>query len=251
MVYLRGPEQHEFFVEFNHIASRFETRKILHTPADIDALGGTWTPLETGQWSSTARIYSVTNTYAGSHGRLFITSLWPKQASFVKLGGPGYEWVDADGKPVYSGSLEAECRNFAGYYTLQIRTPEPNLLTVYQPGDSRTMTSQAQLLSVRAADMQGVQIEDKVVFFSLTPERALASTSYTVETNQPTRHILLGLTPLTDYRVSINGTTQQAAASQGGVLSFIDAGTGSRRLAIESTGAPAPTSPPGNLKSAK
>jgi hypothetical protein len=72
-----------------------------------------------------------------------------------------------------------------------------------------------------------------------------------VETNQPTRHILLGLTPLTDYRVSINGTTQQAAASQGGVLSFIDAGTGSRRLAIESTGAPAPTSPPGNLKSAK
>jgi hypothetical protein len=251
MVYLRGPEQHEFFVEFNRIASRFETRKILHTPADIEALGGTWTPLETGQWSSTARVYSVTNTYAGSHGRLFITSLWPKQASFVKIGGPGYEWVDAEGKPIYSGGLEAECRNFAGYYTLQIRTPEPNLLTVYQPGDSRTMTSPAQVLSVSAADMQGVQLEDRVVLFSLTPKRTLASASYAVESQKPTRHILLGFTPRTGYRVSINGTVQQMMTSQGGVLSFVDTGTGSRRIAVESTGAPVQTSSQGSLRSQK
>jgi hypothetical protein len=169
----------------------------------------------------------------------------------MKIGGPGYEWVDADGKPIYNGSLEAECRNFAVYYTLQIRTPEPNLLTVYQPGDSRTMTSQAQVLAVSAAEMQGVQLEDKVVLFSLTPKRALASAAYTVETNKPTRHILLGFAPLTGYRVSINGTVQPAAASQGGVLSFVDAGTGSRRITVESTGAPAPTSPRGSQQSQK
>jgi hypothetical protein len=248
MVYLRGPEQHEFFVEFNHVASRFETRKLLHTPADIEALGAAWTPLETGQWSSTARVYSVTNTYAGSHGRLFITSLWPQQASFVKIGGPGYEWVDAEGKSLYNGSLDAECRNFSGYYTLQIRTPEPNLITVYQPGDSRTMTSQAQVLAVNAAEMQGVQIADRVVLFSRTPRRVLASTAYTIDTNKPTRHILIGLAPRTGYRVSMNGTAQAAVASQGGVLSFVDTGTGSRRIAVESTGAPA-SSLQGTLRS--
>ncbi len=233
MVYLRGAEQHEFFVEFNHIVSGFENRKILHAPADIEALGGSWTSLGSGKWSSTAKTYSVTNTYGGSHGRLFITPVLPSQPGIVKIGGPGYEWVDADGNPVYAGALSDACRNITGYYSLQFRTPEPDLITVYQPGDSQTMATPSQVLSVSGSGMKGVQVDNRVVLFSLSPKSSINSTAYTVATSQSARHILIGFAPLTAYRVNINGTVQQVSSSRGGVLSFVDSGTGSRNVTVE------------------
>lgn len=250
VVYLRGAENHEFFVEFNQIVSGFDNRKILHTPADVTAVGGVWSSQGSGQWTSSARTYAVTNNYAGSHGRLFITSVQPQQAEFVKFGGPGYEWVDANGTPIYTGALSDACRNLAGYYTLQIRTREPNLITVYQPGDSQTMTTPAQTMPVNTTNMKGVQIEDKLVLFSLTPKQSLVATGYTVETSQPTRHVLVGFAPLTTYEVSMNGAVQQIRTSKGGVLSFEDDGVGTRRISVGGGVASVPDIPraPTNLR---
>jgi hypothetical protein len=233
MVYLRGAAQQEFFVEFNHLRATAETRKLLHAPADVAAIGGSWTPSGSGQWTTTARLFSITNTYGGSHGRLFITSALPAAASFVKIGGPGKEWVDADGNAIYGGSLDDECRNLAGYYTLQIRTSEPDLITVYQPGDSLTMAAAAPVSAVSAAGMRGVQVEGHVVLFSLEPRQSpVSATSYTVTATQSSRHVLVGLTPSATYAIGINGVTQSFGSSRGGVLSFSDAGTGTRAITI-------------------
>jgi hypothetical protein len=235
MVYLRGPADHEFFVEFNHIRANVETRKLLHTPVDIQAIGGSWTAGGSGQWFSSARVYSVTNNYGGSHGKLFITSVSPATAGYVKIGGPGYEWVDADGTPIYVGSQTDECRNLAGYYTLQIRTSEDDLVTVYQVGDSQTLSTAATVSTVTAGGMRGAKVEGHVVLFSQTPSQPLNNTTYTVNTSQATRHVLVGLRPLTNYSVVINGSTQLRTSSQGGVLDFSDNGTGARSVTVSAT----------------
>jgi len=242
MVYLRGPTNHEFFVERNHVVSGYPNRKLLHAAADIMAVDGSWSG-GGNPWTSTARTYSITNTFAGSHGRLFVISAWPEQAEFVKFGGPGHEWVDADGNPV-GGSLGDLCRYLSGFYTLQVRTTEDDLITVYQPGDANTLGNAASTANLTAAGMKGVQVEDKIVLFNAAPRQPLASTSYTLNASGPTRHILVGMAPDRSYSVAINGQAQGVSSSPGGVLSFVDQGSGSRQITV-GDGSPIPTATPG------
>ena len=163
-------------IEQNYVDSTYELRKILHTPADIQELAG--------------KTYSVTNTYGGSHGRLFITPVFPLSASVVKLGGPGSEWIYADGSSA-GGSLPDSCRNLAGYYTLQVRTPEPNLITLFQPGDSNTLITYAKTTAINTNNMSGVEVDGKVVLFAQSPSVPITSTGYSLTTNLASKHIAL------------------------------------------------------------
>ena len=232
MAYLRGGEDREFFVEFNHVRSDYETRKILHTSADIEAVDGAWSSAGSGTWTSAARVFKVTNTYGGSHGRLFITSAYPVQAERLKIGGSGFEWIDADGNSLYGGGLAPSCRNVAGFYTLQVRTGEPDLVTVYQPGNSLSLQAPEPVTRVEAEGWRGVQVGDRVVLFATPPEIPRMAAGYTVQTARPAHHILIGFEPSRAYAVSVNAVPHQAMSSRGGVVSFVDEGTGTRAVVI-------------------
>ena len=236
MVYLRGAENNEYFVEFNHIISGYPNVKLIHTPVDIESVDGSWTGTgSSGSSSSNGRTYSVTNGYGGTHGRLFITSVLPLSASFRKFGGSGFEWVNADGNPVVGTALDPTCRYLSGFYTLNIKSTEPNFITVYQPGNANIMTSKTPVTPVDAAAMKGVKINDRVVLFSTTPSAPISSTGFTLQTTAPTYFILIGFNPEKAYNVNINGNIHQEVSSKGGVLSFIDANSGNRVISITSS----------------
>jgi hypothetical protein len=235
MVYLRGAENQEFFVEYNHIDSTYENRKLLHTPADIAVVGGSWQALSDHEWTTTTRQLSVTNTYGGSHGRLFLTAAYPTSAQLVKIGGDGYEWIYADGSPVtYSGdsTFIPSCRNLAGAYTLQLRTDDTDLITVYQVGNSNTLSAPAPVINLAAAGMKGVQVDDSVVLFSTNPAQPLDSVGYTVTTVGATHHILIGFERQTLFDVEINGLPQSVPSTVGGVLYITDPDPGSRTISV-------------------
>ncbi|MGH7597288.1 MAG: hypothetical protein ACREOI_13115, partial [bacterium] len=144
LVYLRGTINHEFVLIMDRVVSAQEKYFVIHTPVDIEAVGGAWNAAGSGHWTSSAKTVKVANRLDRAHGQMFLTSLLPQNATLHKFGGPGYEWVWADGSPVsYSGAFEEIASYLLSDHTLQIRSPENLFLTVMQIGDANTMGSQA------------------------------------------------------------------------------------------------------------
>ncbi len=234
VVYLRGSSDtsnDEFIVEFNRVVSSYPNKKILHVTAAPQQISD--------------NTFAVTNTYGGSHGRVYITTVEPAGVEKVIVGGAGKEWLYADGSSAYSSALSDQCRNLSGYYTLYLNSSQSNFITVYQPGDANTLTSPATVTKLSATGMSGVQVGGRVVLFNSTPANPLSSTGYTVSANGSLTHILVGFSPNNSYQVDINGVKQTVTASQGGVLYFNDNASGQRTISVGGgTPPPADTTAP-------
>ena len=234
VVYLRGSSDtsnDEFIVEFNRIVSTYSNKKILHLTAEPQQIS--------------SNIFAVTNTYGGSHGKVYITTVEPTGVEKVIEGGGGKEWLYADGSSAYSSALSDQCRNLSGYYTLYLNSPQSNFVTVYQPGDANTLTSPTTVTKLSATGMSGVQVGNKVVLFNSAPAQPLDSTGYTVSASGALTHILVGFAPNNSYQVDVNGSKQTVTASQGGVLYFTDNASGQRTISVGGgTPPPADTTAP-------
>ncbi|RME00100.1 MAG: hypothetical protein D6814_04290, partial [Calditrichaeota bacterium] len=182
LVYLRGPVNHEFVVVFDRLESDREKYFLVHTPTDIDAVGGNWTSAGAGHWTTTARTFKVVNRIDQAHGQMYLTSVYPEHVSAHKFGGPGYEWVWADGSRLDYNPADFE--EIAAYllsdHTLQLRSQENLFLTVMQIGDANTMGNKAPVTGLSGSNWMGALMdENRLVIFS-NRETHLADFSYTI-----------------------------------------------------------------------
>ncbi len=142
-------------------------------PNDADGIpGGRWVRKDTTP--SENNIIEITNTWNGSHGRLFSKTLLPEKFQINKVGGPGHYWEDAEGRLIWTGDLTDEEKNYRGTYTMQIQSTTGQkfdyFLHVMQFGDSNTLTEMNPVTRIDADTMVGAFINDpavpRVVLFS-------------------------------------------------------------------------------------
>ncbi|KAA3656008.1 MAG: hypothetical protein DWQ10_16355 [Calditrichaeota bacterium] len=169
IVYLRGQTNNEFLVVLDRVKSAYKKYFILHTPGDITAADNRWFPVETGHWVSPARQFSVTNRIAGAHGKMVITSLWPQNIETHKYGGPGREWVFADGSlaDYDTGKFGEKAQYFFGNHTLQLRSDDGVFLTVMQIGDANTLQRAARVEPMQGQNWFGAKITEPESLFSV------------------------------------------------------------------------------------
>ena len=203
LVYLRGPVNHEFVVIMDRVESQQEKYFVIHTPVDIEAIGGTWNAAGSGHWTSVAKTVKVTNRIDRSHGQMYLTSVWPQDAMLQKFGGPGYEWVWADGSPlVYRGAFNEMARYLFSDRTLQIRSPENLFLTVMQIGEANTMGEKALVEGISDTTWIGALIDkERLVIFS-KDEKPMADLDYTINSNKLVKHLVTELDKGRTYTVT-------------------------------------------------
>ncbi|KAA3618752.1 MAG: hypothetical protein DWQ05_07260 [Calditrichaeota bacterium] len=203
LVYLRGQTNDEFLLVMDRVKSPNKKYFLLHTPENIIAEEKSWFPVGTGHWITPARKLSVTNRLAGAHGKMIISSLWPKKSEIHKFGGTGREWVFADGTPVeFDASRFGERAQFLlGNHNLQIRSDEGLFLTVMQIGDANTLQQSAEIKPLSGSGWFGALIDrSRVVIFSQT-ENPLRKVSYSLSHSGQTRHVITELPKNIKYRV--------------------------------------------------
>lgn len=174
-------------------------------PNDADGIGG-------GRWvnktSSTTQnnIIEITNSYNGSHGRLYNKTLLPLQFQINKVGGSGHYLEDAEGKLILTRELTDEEKNVRGTYTMQIQSNTgqkyDNFLNVMQFGDSNTLTKMTPVSRIDADTMVGVIINDtktpRIVLFSKNTTGELVNfVKYNVNYNSSLtgKHLIVDLEP--------------------------------------------------------
>ncbi len=224
MVYLRGQVNREFVVLLDRVKSSEQKYFVLHTVGDIAALEKTWFPMGAGHWVSPARKFSVTNRIDQAHGRLIITSVLPKKATFHKFGGKGYEWVMADGTRLnYKGDLGERGIFLLGDHTLQIRSREGLYLTVMQFGDANTLHTPAPVRELQGPNMTGVELNgERVVIFSRT-EKPLRTVRYTVTGSGYMQHLIVEMVKNRPWRAHKNGRpVAKGNTGDAGAVTFAD-----------------------------
>jgi hypothetical protein len=224
LVYLRGPVNHEFVVIMDRVESKQDKYFVIHTPADIEAVGGAWSAAGSGHWTSSAKTVKVVNRIDRAHGQMFLTSLLPQNAILHKFGGPGYEWVWADGAKVsYSGAFGEIARYLLSDHTLQIRSPENLFLTVMQIGDANTMGSQAAAEGISGATFTGTLLEkERLVIFS-KDEKPLANFAYSLNSTKMVKHLLTELDKKREFVVKKAGVTiATGTTGANGTIAFSD-----------------------------
>jgi hypothetical protein len=224
LVYLRGPVNHEFVVIMDRVESKQEKYFVIHTPADIEAVGGTWNAAGSGHWTSSTRTVKVANRIDRAHGQMFLTSLLPQNAALHKFGGPGYEWVWADGARVsYSGAFGEIASYLLSDHTLQIRSQENLFLTIMQIGDANTMGSQATVEGISGATFIGTLLEkERLVIFS-KDEKPLVDFAYSLNSTQMVKHLLAELDKKREYTVKKAGATiATGTTGVNGTIAFSD-----------------------------
>ncbi len=224
LVYWRGPVNHEFVVIMDRVASQQEKYFVIHTPVDIEAVGGTWNAAGSGHWTSSAKTVKVANRIDRAHGQMFLTALLPQNATLHKFGGPGYEWVWADGSRVsYSGAFEEIASYLLSDHTLQIRSPENLFLTVMQIGDANTMGDKAAVEAISGAPFTGALLEkERLVIFS-KDEKPLVDFAYSLNSAKMVKHLLTELDKKREYTVKKAGATiATGTTGANGTIAFSD-----------------------------
>jgi len=234
LVYLRGPVNHEFVVVMDRVESKQEKYFVIHTPVDIEAVGGTWNAAGKGHWTSAAKTVKVTNRIDRSHGQMYLTSVLPQNTALHKFGGPGYEWVWADGSPLdYRGSFEEVARYLFSDHTLHIRSPENLFLTVMQIGDANTMGEKAPVEGISGIIWIGALIDkERLVIFS-KDEKPMANLYYTINSNKTVKHLVTELDKRREYTVKKGGgVVATGTTGPNGTIAFSDHPNGAATYAI-------------------
>jgi hypothetical protein len=234
LVYLRGAVNHEFVVVMDHVESKQDKYFVIHTPVDIEVAGGTWNAAGNGHWTSTAKAVKVANRLDRSHGQMYLTSVLPSNATLHKFGGPGYEWVWADGSPVsYSGAFGEIARYLFSDHTLQVRSPENLFLTVMQIGEANTIGERAAVENISGASWIGALLEkERLVIFS-KDEKPLANFSYSLNSAKAVKHLVAEVDKRREYVVSKNGAAlAKGTTGANGTISFSDNPNGTATYSI-------------------
>ena len=233
MLYLKGEKDKEFVIFYDYIDSSYEKRFMINTPFEFDVIDGSWSGSKPKQ-TTNGRKFKIANTWNGAHGVLYVSSLLPDNVEVYKLGDDnGCEWPDAYGNCVsYSGDeFTDEIRYLLGSRRLDIRSDEAPFLTVLQIGDYNTLKNPEDPVRVSASNMDGVLVNNYVVMFT-TSKNALDSTAYSIDSDSPTKHIVTGFSPNTEYDVEINGAVKKVKSNKYGVLYFEDTATGKHTISI-------------------
>ncbi len=223
LVYLRAPVNHEFVVVMDRVDSDREKFFLLHTPTDPEAVSGNWQSAGSGHWVSAARSFKVVNRIDQAHGQMYVTSVFPQNVTAHKFGGPGHEWVLADGTPLsYNASDFGEIAAYLyGAYTLQLRGFDNQFLTVMQIGDANTMGERAEVLGLNGPNWIGALMErERLVIFSKS-ETPLADFSYSITSRKPVKHLITEMKRNYDYTVKVNGqVVASGTTGPNGTISF-------------------------------
>jgi len=235
LVYLRGPVNREFVVIMDRVESQQEKYFVIHTPVDIAAIGGTWNEAGSGHWTSAAKTVQVTNRLDRSHGQMYLTSVWPQNTTLHKFGGPGYEWVWADGSKVdYRGTFSEIASYLYSDHTLQIRSPENLFLTVMQLGDANTMSEPATVEGMAGVFWIGALLDkERLVIFSKN-EKPLTEFYYTMSSSKTVKHLLTEVDKRREFTVT-KGTSVVARGTTGpnGTIAFSDQPNGAATYTVK------------------
>ncbi len=224
LVYLRGPVNREFVVMLDRVESKQEKYFVIHTPADLEAMGGTWNAAGSGHWTSSAKTVRVVNRLDRAHGQMYLTSVLPQNATLHKFGGPGYEWVWADGSKVsYSGDFGEIASYLLSDHTLQIRSPENLFLTVMQIGDANTMGDKAAVEGISGAIFTGAFLDkERLVIFS-KDESPLVNFNYAINSTKSVKHLIVEVDKKRDYTVKKAGAiVATGTTGANGTIAFSD-----------------------------
>jgi flagellar hook assembly protein FlgD len=243
LVYLRGTANHEFIVIMDRVESQQEKYFVIHTPVDIEAVGGAWNAAGNGHWTSAAKIVKVVNRIDRSHGQMYLTTVLPQNATLHKFGGAGYEWVWADGSPVdYRGPFNELASYLYSDHTLQIRSHANLFLTVMQIGDANTIGENAAVESISGLIWIGALIDkERLVIFS-KDEKPMANLYYTINSNKTVEHLVAELDKKREYTVTKapqGGVIAKGTTGANGTIVFSDNpnGTATYTVALGSTSA--------------
>jgi hypothetical protein len=150
--------------------------------------------------------------------------VWPQNTTLHKFGGPGYEWVWADGSKVdYRGAFSDLARFLYSDHTLQIRSPENLFLTAMQIGDANTMGEPAAVEGMAGVFWIGALLDkERLVIFSKT-EKPLAEFYYSINSSKTVKHLLTELDRRREYTVT-KGAAVVAKGTTGpnGTIAFSD-----------------------------
>ena len=243
LVYLRGPVNQEFVVIMDRVDSAQEKYFVVHTPVDIDAMGGTWSAAGSGHWTSTAKQAKVVNRLDRSHGQMYLTSVWPQNTTLHKFGGAGYEWVWADGSTVaYRGEFGELASFLYSDHTLQIRSPENLFLTALQIGDANTMGAPAAVEAISGVFWIGTLLDkERLVIFSKT-EKPLTEFYYAINSNKTVKHFLAELDKRREYTVTRGAAVvSRGTTGPNGTIAFSDQANGAATYTVK-LGAPSAVS---------
>jgi hypothetical protein len=224
LVYLRGPVNREFVVMLDRVESKQEKYFVIHTPADIEAVAGTWNTAGSGHWTSSAKTVKVVNRLDRAHGQMYLTSVLPQNTTLHKFGGPGYEWVWADGSRVsYSGAFGEIASYLLSDHTLQIRSPENLFLTVMQIGDANTMGDKATVEAIAGAAFTGVFLDNERLAVFSKDENPLTNFAYSLNSAKMVKHLLTELDKKREYTVKKAGATiATGTTGVNGTIAFSD-----------------------------
>lgn len=239
MVYLRGQINDEYVVVMDRINSPYEKYFIMHTPVDLQGVNSSWQSMAEGHWKTNGDILKVENRIDQAHGQMYVHSVFPQSKEIHKYGGPGYEWVWADGSRLdYDPS---EFTEFAAYmlsnHTLQIRSQEGRFLTVMHIGDANTIGGPTAVTGIEGSEWFGALINEKrAVLFSKT-EKPLTDFTYTISTNNRVEHLVTELKPDQLYSVMKNGNLLlNVTSSSEGTITFNDiAGANGQYRVVQGT----------------
>jgi hypothetical protein len=251
-LYIRDPNapnysDNEYVVIFDDVDLTdvdIKRRWLLHTPFQIDLEDASWGQQGAGFWTSeTGTLLKTENTYAESHGKLFLKILAPTDHRLILRGGDGHWFTDAEGNDLTKrGPFEDWGAFWVGTYRLEIEDQTNNnasqYLTVMQIGDANTLNSMVPVVKLNSGSFIGTFInEDRVAFFNknTVPEQ---SVSYSIISNKTVKHIIGGLAPGT-YNIKLNGNTISGINSlvdDSGVLYFEAPGGGNFNISLLPTG---------------
>ncbi len=236
VVYLRGPVNHEYVVVMDRVDSDREKFFLLHTPTDIQAVDNTWQSAGSGHWVSAGRVFKVVNRIDQAHGQMYVTSVFPRNVTAHKFGGPGYEWVWADGTRLnYNpANFSEKAAYLLSAHTLQFRSFDNQFLTVMQLGDANTMGERATVEGLTGPNWIGALMEkERLVIFS-NSETPLSDFSYSVNSTRNVKHLITELKKNREYTVRVGGTVVASGVTgPNGTISFTHNPGGSATYSIK------------------
>lgn len=231
LAFLRGPENSEFVVVFDRLASNPSFRKVwkIWVPTEPGALDGTMASPRAGKLTSTnTSTVQVTNQLtnvktpviesAPTHGRLFLRVLQPEAHVVNFLGGAGHEFQSGndDGTtPWGAPPMTDAMRSYLGWGRIEVvpqeSRPYDTFLNVLQIGESRTMTSVASITKVQSTDarMTGAHVGDPrnqwVVLFAtgVGDVKGISEVTYAFDgRGLPSKHLVVNLRPSASFYIT-------------------------------------------------
>lgn len=225
LVYLRGPVNSEYVVVMDRVESPHEKYFVLHTPTDLMPLEQQWQNESDGHWSSRKQAVSVVNRMDDAHGQMYLTSVFPQNSEMHKFGGPGHEWVWADGTRLdYDPSRFSEKAAYLlSAYTLQIRSRENQFLSVMQIGDANSIGARADVQALSGNDWIGAYMgSERVVVFSKS-ETPLKELIYQIAGNKTVQHLITEVVTDKPFMVKKAGMViAKGSTGANGTIAFTD-----------------------------